>query len=730
VTDASSKRRATCFYYDTSNRLRGKSYPTGISDPLTFTCPADPGESGYAVVYRYDEGTNALGQAQKGFRTSMNDPSGSTTWQYDMLGRVLKESKTITGAPANPYVTEYTYNTLGQVLTLKYPAGGQTVETVTTTYNAQNLPQSLSGTNGYITSASYNASDQITNLAFQSGTTTTYGYDPKMLRLTSLVTSGNIQNFGYTYDNVGNVKTITDYVPNPDQVTTFNYDDLNRLKDATLPGVYAHSWTYNPIGNMLTRNDNNGNVTYSYNDTAHKHAVTQAGANYFCYDQNGNMTRRNATTSACTNGDALTYDKENRLTSITVGSTTTTFVYDGDGNRVKKVVGSTATYYVGNYYEVTNNVATKYVYFGKQRVALKKNGAVTYLHGDHLGSTSVTTNASGQCTSAQWYYAYGNIRTPAPTLPCSGTPATDYGFTGQRRDAGASLLYYGARYYDSALGRFIQADTIVPQAGNPQTLNRYSYTLNNPVRYNDPDGHCVPLCLVPVGGAVIASGWDLAVQVIFENRSFTPTEGQKGIDGGRTIGAAAGGAVFATTMVAATPLIGGGVMGAAATLAIGGVGGILAGRADVFSHATADEIWRVVTGQNFDFQRWNADMQGYGFDDPTSIGADAFAGAMGAGTGRLLSETAVKAGLINSAERSGILRNLPTSLSSPQWDIPNKSWYFQTTTRRIYLTQAQWQQVMSAVSDQFYSTLIDVITEILQKKAEDDYKSIPEVEGL
>jgi YD repeat-containing protein len=146
------------------------------------------------------------------------------------------------------------------------------------------LSAGLEQTNRYITSAVYNASDQLTNLAFQSGTTTTYGYDPNNNRLTSLVTSGNIQNLAYTYDNVGNVKTISDYLHNAAQVTTFNYDDLNRLKDATLPGAggYAHSWTYTPIGNMLTRNDNNGNVTYQYNDAAHKHAVTQAGANYVC----------------------------------------------------------------------------------------------------------------------------------------------------------------------------------------------------------------------------------------------------------------------------------------------------------------------------------------------------------------------------------------------------------------------------------------------------------------
>lgn len=67
---------------------------------------------------------------------------------------------------------------------------------------------------------------------------------------------------------------------------------------------------------------------------------------------------------------------------------------------------------------------------------------------------------------------------------------TDFAFTGQRRDASASLLYYGARYYDSALGRFISADTMVHEPKNPQDLNRYAYARNNPLLYQDPTGHC------------------------------------------------------------------------------------------------------------------------------------------------------------------------------------------------------------------------------------------------
>ncbi|MDY7080554.1 MAG: RHS repeat-associated core domain-containing protein [Chloroflexota bacterium] len=76
------------------------------------------------------------------------------------------------------------------------------------------------------------------------------------------------------------------------------------------------------------------------------------------------------------------------------------------------------------------------------------------------------------------------------TCPGStGTLPTDYTFTGQRNEAGIGLMDYHARYYDPALGRFISADSIVPNAANPQDLNRYSYVRNNALRYTDPSGY-------------------------------------------------------------------------------------------------------------------------------------------------------------------------------------------------------------------------------------------------
>ena len=66
------------------------------------------------------------------------------------------------------------------------------------------------------------------------------------------------------------------------------------------------------------------------------------------------------------------------------------------------------------------------------------------------------------------------------------------GFTGQLLD-GTGFYYYNARYYDPTIGRFISADTVVPYPANPQNFNRYSYFLNNPLKYVDPSGHIVEL---------------------------------------------------------------------------------------------------------------------------------------------------------------------------------------------------------------------------------------------
>jgi RHS repeat-associated protein len=129
-----------------------------------------------------------------------------------------------------------------------------------------------------------------------------------------------------------------------------------------------------------------------------------------------------------------------------------------------------------------------YYYAGSQLIALRvltqTGNTLYYLHSDHLGSTSLTTDSSGNVTARQNYYPYGAIRS-------GGGMPTDVGYTGQRLDA-TGLMHYGARYYSSYLNRWISPDTIVPDPKNPQQLNRLAYVLNNPIKHTDPTGHCIP----------------------------------------------------------------------------------------------------------------------------------------------------------------------------------------------------------------------------------------------
>jgi RHS repeat-associated protein len=128
---------------------------------------------------------------------------------------------------------------------------------------------------------------------------------------------------------------------------------------------------------------------------------------------------------------------------------------------------------------------------------------MNYLLGDHLGSTSLVTDATGHNSIETRYKAWGETRY------ASGTTPTKYQYTGQYSyvsDFG--LHFYNARWYDSSLGRFAQADTIIP--GGIQGLDRYAYANNNPVRYTDPSGHCAVFCAVVAAAAIIATPFVLS----------------------------------------------------------------------------------------------------------------------------------------------------------------------------------------------------------------------------
>jgi len=184
----------------------------------------------------------------------------------------------------------------------------------------------------------------------------------------------------------------------------------------------------------------------------------------------------------------LSYDEENHLIGVS-GTVTATYGYDGDGKRVLATQGVTTTVFIGNYYEmaVSGEISStvNYYYAGAVRLAMRDNeGDVQWLLGGHLGSTSLVYDGSE--TVRQGYKAWGERRfiLGGEELP------TTFRYTGQREEEGIGLYYYGARWYDPGLGRWIQPDSIVPlQKQGPQGFDRFAYVNNNPLQYIDPSGH-------------------------------------------------------------------------------------------------------------------------------------------------------------------------------------------------------------------------------------------------
>jgi len=244
----------------------------------------------------------------------------------------------------------------------------------------------------------------------------------------------SLQAISYTYDALGNVLTIQNHkagVGSP-QTQRFGYDSLDRLITATVSGgtggLYApETYTYTATGNLIVKS---GVGSYTYPAASpggttcqagtrptKPHALDTAGSGgtlvNFDYDCNGNVTTRVISGTTYTLG----YNAENQLTSVG-GGATASFVYNGDGQRVKSTVAGVTTVYIGNYYEWTSTTSRKYYYAGAQRLAVRAGaGTLSFLLGDHLGSTSITANSTGGFVAEVRYKPWGETRYASGTTP-------------------------------------------------------------------------------------------------------------------------------------------------------------------------------------------------------------------------------------------------------------------------------------------------------------------------
>ncbi len=458
----------TNYSYDTLNRLQQISYNVG-----TTGVPATP-----TVNFTY--GTDPL-QNNNGRLLTMTDGVGSESYTYDLLGRVTQVQKVISGTN---YTMRYAYNLAGELTSIAYPSN----RVVQQSYDMiGRLSAIASGTTNYASAFSYNQAGQVTGFNYGNGVTTSLGYSPERLQLQTLsytkpgqtlfsLSYGYLQNGG----NNGQISSITNNV-DATRSMTYSYDPLGRLKVA-FAGPEANptwklDWDYDRYGNRPNQNVRAGSppgpqLTIDPNTNR----ITGTG---YGYDANGNITADGL--------NSLTHDAENRTVSV---NGTTSYFYDGNSLRVKKVSGATTVYIFSGtkvIAEYENGAAPgsptrEYIHSGNQLLAKIEGGATQYYHGDHL-SVRVITDSNGTKIGERGHYPFGDAQPWYET----GT-ITKWKFTTYERDGESVNDYAMARYYINRLGRFGAPDPIAGSISDPQSLNRYVYVRNDPVDFVDPLG--------------------------------------------------------------------------------------------------------------------------------------------------------------------------------------------------------------------------------------------------
>ncbi|MCP5346545.1 MAG: RHS repeat-associated core domain-containing protein [Gammaproteobacteria bacterium] len=282
------------------------------------------------------------------------------------------------------------------------------------------------------------------------------------------------------------------------------------MTGATIGGT-TRSVTYDDVGNITSKtrlgSTNTNSYSYPTPGSAKPYSVSSITGVVngvtnptFSYDDNGNMTSGA--------GRSVTWTAFNRVTSITEGSLTVSFVYDAEHQRIKQSDGSIVTRFLNDpiagvqseYLTSDGGTFNDYLFADGERVGVrtkKTSPSSTTFQGfvaDHERSVTVVTDSSGSIVQNLAYDVWGRRRNPNGTEDPTGaiTAPTTRGYTDHQHLPGGvngiHLINMNARIYDPEVGRFMSADPTIPDMFNSQTLNRLTYVRNNPGTRIDPTG--------------------------------------------------------------------------------------------------------------------------------------------------------------------------------------------------------------------------------------------------
>ena len=496
---------------DARNIVTSLSYdklgrPTGRSASVDVT--GDNVADSVVDSWSYDP-ANAKGAPATQGRTINGATERSTTTSYDTLARPVQTTVTqalATGTGSYTLRTKYD-SYYGRPIGQEYP-NGEAVQQLYSAYGHA-LAEKDPGTGiEYRRTNAVNARGQSTQETFGNGVVLNATYQWQTGQVTGLTYSSgatNLRQLGYGYDVYGNLKrqSLNAGASRED----YTYDQLQRLVSAIRSGSASGtvSYGYDAVGNLTKKSDFSANTANAYVYTGgscggganavKSVSLAAGGSRTYCYDANGNLTGDSA-------GLAIAYDHQNLPIKATRGGQTDWFRYGADGQRTRSWGSDGARVYLPGYELRTDTGETK-VYVGDYAVISRTGSTrkVEYLLKDRLGSVDAVASSAGAITETRGYDAFGKPRdgtwNDLNPAKIASTAVTPKGFTQHEHLNQLELIHMNGRVYDYGLGRFTGVDPFIQFPLNSQSLNPYSYILNNPLSGTDPTGYAnepVPDC--------------------------------------------------------------------------------------------------------------------------------------------------------------------------------------------------------------------------------------------
>jgi RHS repeat-associated protein len=431
------------------------------------------------VDFTYDLNSN---------KTQMDDDAPNANdyveYTYDYWNRLTAEKRHIS---TSMYEVAYQYDVTSRLTKLTYPDSMDILYSYDDLNRTTEIKRYVDGLNDEILldQVQYDVDNLITQFDYGNDLQATFSYDARDRIATMDVKNDTTSylNLDYTLDNNSNITQLVNGWRDTSstwhtQTESYSYDGLDRLTSASCTS-WSHTYAYDKVGNRT----NKDSITYTINTV--NEVTSLSDGTTFTYDDNGNRTQKTKGTDTW----VYSYDYANRLTKAEKNSAILEeYTYDGDGKRLKVTDDSKTTIYIYSglnvLYEETMNSAATYIYGPTGRIAkrttINQETNTFYYHTDRVGSTRLVTDETKATVTTVTYHPFGGSNTKE---------GSEYHlFTGKEKDA-TGLYYYGARYYDPEIGRFLTRDQKIGRISQPQTLNQYTYCVNNPIRYLDPDGH-------------------------------------------------------------------------------------------------------------------------------------------------------------------------------------------------------------------------------------------------